>query len=695
MPRVSRLRQAAAERPDLVAADALTVDQKVETFRRAWADGLRPPERLDLDDWADQYRVLPSETSSEAGRWRTSRFPFHRRIMKVLSPTSRAREIPVIKGAQLGFTELCINWVLYNADQNPGPMMYLQKTYDSAKDFSTQKLEPNIRACEKVADKLGGRKPKYLADEVDNKAFPGGFIVLGGSNSGAFLRSKSIRDIMADEEDSYSGNVDAEGNPVAVARKRQANFPAGKLFRLSTPKFRETSTIEPAFDAGTREQFYIPCPRCNPYLSEGGARFVIRWENIRWSDELTDAGEPSDVWLECPHCGGRIDEHEKTAMFAAAETYAAFGWMTEKGSKGKPYPVLDDVERPSFQISSLYSPLGFFSWRDAVREWMEYRRSGDKALLQVFINQTLGESYSAAGQDISASWLKNRREEYPAGVLPPGVLVITAGADIQEDRIECEVVGWGLNGESWSLAYRTFYGATDVIGTWEADAANPTAWLQLDDLLRTKWRHPCGLDLGIECTLIDTGFRGEPVHVFCRLWEAARVYPVKGREGWGRGYIDRPKRRNEKYKTWDFTAWVDECKDQTYENLRVEKPGPGYCHFPLADDYSEKYFGGLTAENKKTKKSGGKNILYWDCPPGVRNEPLDCRVYAFAAFKVYQPNADTMGHRAARMAVGVDGPVGAEVAPAAPPARQVGHPTYTRGTPKKKQNVRRRGSPGL
>jgi len=693
MARRSKLRQAADRNPEIVRNTAQSNNDKLAALRTVWSDGLRPPEKMDIDEWSDRFRVLPSETSSEAGRWRTSRFPFLRRIMKCLSPTSRAREIIVMKGAQLGVTECCINWILYIADQNPGPTMYLQKTEDAAKDFSTQKLAPSIRVCEKVSSKIGAKKPKYLTDEVDNVGFPGGFVVLGGSNSGAFLRSKSIRDMMADEEDSYKGNIDAEGSPVAVAKKRQVNFPRGKTFRISTPKFRETSTIEPAFDGGTREQYYVPCPRCNPHLHESGFRFVFQWEQIKWSDNPSNEEGSTDVldyWMECPSCGGRIDEFEKTVMFAASENYAAYGWMTEKGSKGKPYAVLEDVERPSFQISSLYSPVGFFSWKDAIREWLTYRMSGDKALMQVFVNQTLGETYSAAGQAVSASWLKTRREQYHMMSLPPGVLVITCGADIQEDRIEAEWVGHGLHGETWSLMYKVLYGATDNVGTWESDAENPTAWLQLDDLLRTTWCHPSGVELSTECTLVDHGFRSEPVHVFCRLWETSRVFPVKGREGWGRGYIDRPRKRNAKFKTWDFIAWVDECKDQVYENLRVKNPGPGYCHFPLDDDYGEKYFSGLTAENKKTKKSGGKLILYWDCPAGARNEPLDCRVYAFAALKVFAPNLE---HRASRMKVGQDGPVGVEVLSN---IKQVGRSTYTRGTPTPvKKTIRRKGSQGL
>lgn len=689
MARISKLRQAAAMNPEHARGPVVTDRQKAERLLASWCDGIKPPERYDLDSWADKYRFLPSETSSARGQWRTSRFQFLRRIMKCLSPTSAAKEIVAVKGAQLGFTECAINWIFFTVDQDPGPVMYTQKTVDAAHEFVNQKLEPSIRECPQIFRKIGAEKPKFLTDEVSNKGFPGGFLACGGSNSGVFLRSKSIKNAIADEEDSFKSSVDSEGSPVGMMRKRQANFPGGKFFRLSTPKISETSTIEPAWREGSQERYYIPCPHCNPHGYETGFRFWIRWEYIHWSEEYGPDGDPVAVWMECPNCGEHIEEHSKTWMYECCESYTGLGWMSEKGSPGKPYPVTDDIKYPSFHISSLYSPLGFFSWVDAIREFNEYKKTNDKALLQVFINQTLGETYSAAGQDINASWLKSRREIYPVGVLPPGILVITAGADIQEDRIECEVVGHGLQGETWSLGYRVFYGATDVIGDWERNGDHPTAWMQFDEFLRSSWMHPCGMTMGIECTLVDTGFRAEPVHIFARLWEASRVFPVRGRSGWGRGYIERPKRRTEKYKTWDFVAWVDECKDQVYENLKVDKPGAGYTHFPMADEYSDTYFSGLTAETKKTKRVSGKTVLYWDCPPGVRNEPLDCRVYAFAAFKVL---ATAMDERARRMAVAMSAPIGSE----AVPIRPIGNSALARGTPKKTLPARqRRGSTGL
>ena len=633
----------------------LTIYEKKKRLTEAYTKKLRAGKKIDLDEWSDKYRELPKETSSEYGRWRTARFPFLRKVMKALSPSSRAKEIVAMKGAQLGFTELAINWMLYTADHDPGPMMYIQKTKEAAEDFSTQKLVPSIELCTKIQKSIGLRKPKHLSNTTYNKGFPGGYVVLGGSNSGAFLRSKSIAKAVADEEDSFERNVDGEGSPIFMVRKRLSNFPDSKFFRLSTPKIKETSTIEPAYLSGSQEQFYVPCPCCNPEASHGGTYWTIRWENILWDKDkggaaiLDDEGVPANVALVCEDCGEIIQEHHKTFMLENGR------WLSVKDNDpedptAKPYEV-GDVEFPSFHINSLYSPLGFFSWRDAVIEFFDYKKTGDKGLLQGFVNQTLGETYTLAGQDVNYNVLYNRREVYdPDGKgfdIPAGGLVVTAGVDVQADRLEIETGAWGLADELFSLDYHIIYGSTDTLGDAQGlDAyGNRTAWSLLDEWLLKEYVHESGARLRIECTLIDTGYMADVVHIFCRNRAHRRIFPVKGRDGWGRGYIERPKRVHAQYKTWDFTAWVDELKERTYSQLLIDQPGPGFVHHPKKDAYSEKYFAGLTAENKEVVMNQGKKKLVWKCPPGVRNEPLDLRNYMKAAFLVYAPNMEARAQR--------------------------------------------------
>ena len=615
------------------AIKEFSTSEKIDQINAAFFDALMPREILDLDEWADKYRMLPRETSAEYGQWSTDRFPFLRRIMKCMSPSSVAKEIAVMKGSQLGVTETAINTLLYYSVMDPCPIMYCQKTGDSAREFSTQKLAPSIGVTSAVRYTLGDKKSKKLTSAWDNKGFPGGFIAIGGANSEPFIRGTSARIVIADEEDSYDATVGAEertgGSPISNLRKRSTNFYNTKFLRITTPKIKETSTIEPAYEQGSQEQYYIPCPRC-------GVSFVMFWEHIKYDKDVINVktGLPKDVWLECPHCMGRIEEHEKTWMLLNGD------WMSEKDSPGQPY-VVGDVEYPSFQISSLYSPFGFFGWRDAVKDWFDYKKTKDPALLQVIVNQTWGETWTLTGQDISYSYLHARREKYLAEV-PMEALVITAGVDIQKDRIECETVAWGLFDQSWSLDYSVFYGDPEDLGNYQQMNVNgqPTVWLMLDQHLTKTYQHESGRRLGIECTVIDQQYHTDPVNTFCRLREHRRIFPGHGKEGWGRGYYDRPKRRHDRHKTWNFRIYIDEIKNKIYSMLKVDTIGAGYAHFPKTEKYGERYFKGLTAESLKPKYINGKTKMSWYTPPGARNEPLDCRVYAYAGLHVYSPNME-------------------------------------------------------
>jgi phage terminase large subunit GpA-like protein len=518
-------------------------------------------------------------------------------------------------------------------------MLYTQKTDDSAELFSNQKLKPSIEICEAVVNKIGSGKSKRYANSWSLKSYPGGFVAMGGANSDAFLRGQSIRDAAIDEEDSYELNIGQQGSPAALIKKRQVNFPDRKTARISTPVLEELSTIKPAFDAGSQERYYLPCPHCNPSGDHGGYMFVLTWENIRYSDELSETGYPRKVWAECPNCAGEIIESQhKTWMLDTGD------WFSEKGQDPMmPVPryKVGDVENPSFHISSFYSPVGFFSWNDAVAEWFDYVRTKDPALLQVFINQTCGDTFTLVGHDLSYASVQSRCENYAGNLgafdVPNGALVLTAGADVQDDRIEVEVVGWGIMEENWSIDYVVIPGDTALMGDKYGmlPDGQPSVWRLLDDYLSRRWRHECGVEMIVEVTMIDCGHKTEEVHTFCRSREHRRIYPIKGVAGWGKGFYLNTKKRHERFGTHSYFAHTDELKTKVYAQLSLTDRGPGYCHFPKKPVYSEKYFKGLTCESRKVKTVGGRKKLYWDTPSGARNEPLDVRCYSYVGLLAY------------------------------------------------------------
>jgi phage terminase large subunit GpA-like protein len=661
----------------VTSVEIILDDDKKAKIRKAFFEALAFSKRADLDDWADLHRRLPQEVAAEYGQWQTSRFPFLRRIMKCLSPSSKARSVVVMKGAQLGFTETAINWMLYTSVENPGPMLYAQKTDDAAKDFSVQKLKTSIEICEATRYTLGANKPRNYANSWSNKAYPGGFIVLGGANSTSFLRGTSARDVILDEEDSYDLNIGREGSPAALAGMRQINFPDRKMFRLSTPVLKEMSTIEPAYEAGSQEQRYVPCPHCNPKGLVSGFNFVLEWEQVHWSDKIDRrTGYPEKCWLTCPRCFGEIfEDKHKTWMLDRGD------WYSTKGSDER-YKV-GDVENPSFQISSLYSPLGFFSWMDAVKMWFNYKRTNDVALLQVFINQVLGQTFSLEGSEISYGHLHARRETYADNNgevfdVPMGGLVLTAGADIQDDRIEIEVVAWGEQDESWSVDYAVLVGNTALVGDARGilPDGQPSVWKLLDDYLLRRWHHESGVYLPVEIAMIDSGYKTTEVHTFCRLREGRRIFPIKGVAGWGKGFWAVARRRHDVYKTFLYKAHTDELKNKLYASLQIEEPGPGYCHHPTRPAYSPKFFKGLTCETREVKMIGGRKKLFWNTPQGARNEPIDCRNYAYVARLAYPVD----------LAQRTDGGIQALFASAAAHAGQVA---------RRRRGPRRRGSAGL
>jgi len=567
---------------------------------KAFAVSLAPKPSLDIDRWSDEKRMLPERSAHEAGLWRTSRFPFLRRIMQLLSPSHPCHQVSVMKGAQLGFTEVALNWMFYTVDHSPASMLYVQKTLVDMEVFVKQRFDPSIDAMDGIT--LGDGRGKGGGDTAKIKLFPGGMIRLGGANSATSLRSMPIERLMLDEEESYEADLQDEGSPSALAIRRTANYPNRKIFRLSTPKIKETSVIEPLFEAGTKERYYLPCPHC-------GNMDYIRWGNIKYEND-----DPKTASLLCESCGVLIEEHHKTFMLEHGE------WRAEN----------PDAEHYSFHISSLYSPYGFYSWKQAVEEWLEAIRKNDTTLLKTFTNTVLGETWSESGRTIKASILEKRKEVYSSEV-PEGALVLTAGADVQKDRIECEVIGWGKGMESWGVEYAVFRGNTEQAPIWN----------QFESFLLKGFKYSNGAILPIAITCVDSGFLTKIVYAFCKRLEHRNVYPIKGDGGWGRGYIDRPMKKN-KYGVWAFRAFVDEIKIKIYANLQVSDPGPGYCHWADRTCFDKVYYKQLTSEYLDKEWVNGRYTLKWKLPKGRRNESLDTRVYNIAALNILNPQIDTI-----------------------------------------------------
>jgi len=635
--------------------EILTTEYKKKLIIISFMTALRFQKVPDMDDWADENFRLPKATTHEWGKWRTQRFPFLRRIMKCLSPSSIAREIVGMKGSQLGFTTLLMLWKIYKAVCMPGPFAFTQKTEDDVKQYSKQKFKPTIDANPVCYDILGNGRPKGFYNSLLDKTFPGGFIAMGPANSTGFLKSKAIRDAGMDEEDEYELNVGKQGSPRKLLQRRMTNFPNSKLYRNSTPVLEEFSTIKPGWLEGSQEQYYVPCPNCNPKAKitnnslterEDGFMFLIEWDTIKWSKEINPStGDPIKVWCECPACGYEINEsRHKTWMLDHGDWYSTKN-VNDPDSPLPRYKV-GDVVNPSFRITSFYSPYGFYSWKDAVHDFFEYLRTRDVNLLQVFRNQVCAETFSLVGGEIDPTGLFGRRESYGGKLntydVPNGGLCLTAGVDIQDDRIEVSVYAWGLLEESYAVDYKVLVGDTELMGNkyLMLDNGQPSVWKLLDEYLFKKFKHESGTMMPIEVTMIDCGHKNDQVHKFCGPRESRRIFALKGKGGWGNGLWRRAKRRHEKYKTIDYLAFVDELKTKLYAFLALLDPGPGYIHFPRKACFDEKFFKGLTCEKRTEKTVAGRPVLKWENLSGARNEPIDTFNYSYVARSSYAVNLE-------------------------------------------------------
>lgn len=580
-----------------------------QRIAQACAPLARPEPIMTVSQWADEYRMLSSKASAEQGHWTTARTPYLREIMDALSPSSPVQEVALMKGSQIGGTEILLNFLGYIVHQAPGPALLVEPTVEVAMRISKQRLAPMIEATPALRDRVSEPRSRDSGNTLSIKEFPGGTAILTGANSGAGLRSMPIRYLLMDEVTLYPGDVEGEGDPVALARARTSNFSNRKVVLVSTPGVKGICRMEKLMAVTDQRRFFIPCPHCSRLD-------WIRWSNIRWSES-----DPDTARLACEGCGSLIEERHKTAMLAAGE------WRPTAKNGG-----------PSrgYYLSGLYSPLGWKSWADCAQQFLAAK--DDPYLLKQFVTHVLGETWEERGDSVEIGSLLARLERYPAEV-PTGVGVLVASVDVQADRLEVQVTGFGAQEESWLVAHSQIPG----------DPGTETVWFDLDRFLATEFTHEGGQKVRIEITAVDSGgHHTEAVYRFCKTRLARRVFAVKGGSESGKPVVGPPSVHN-RYRTPLFVLCTDTAKDVIYSRLRIATPGPGYVHLPNWAD--AEYVAQLTAEKKIRKWFKGRGSVPMWVKMRDRNEALDLTVYCLAALYIGgQALVRTLPERAARLA---------------------------------------------
>jgi len=562
----------------------------------ALAEAMKPPPKLTISEWADQFRQLSSESSAEAGRWSTSRAEYQRGMMDAVSDKS-IETVVLMTAAQVGKTELINNVVGFHISQDPAPMLVVQPTLEMAQTWSKDRLAPAIRDTPALSAKIKNPRSRDSGNTTLHKVFPGGHVTACGANSPSSLASRPCRVILCDEVDRYPISAGTEGDPVALARKRSTTFWNKKLILVSTPTEKGASRIEAAYEESDKRKFMVACPDCSEHQE-------LQWANVKWEDR-----NPSTAEYVCEHCG---------SCWPDAKRYQAirYGHWQATGD--------GDGRTAGFHISALYSP--WTTLEDIVIDFLASK--ADPMRLKAWVNTTLGETFEESGERIDEYSLFDRKEDF-GDELPSKAVVLVAGVDVQDDRLACEIVAYGAGEESWSIYYEEIYG----------DPSAPQLWQDLDFILSQTFTHPTKGDMIIRSTCIDSGGHyTQQVYNYVKLRSGRRIFAIKGVGGEGKPIIGRPSKNNIG-KINLFPVGTDTAKELLFARLKINEAGPGYCHFPL--EREEEYFKMLTAEKKVLRYFKGRPKREW-IKTRQRNEALDCRVYAMAALQVMGINIEAV-----------------------------------------------------
>ncbi len=595
-----------------------------------------PDASITVSEWAAKYRFL-SELASLPGQWSNEVTPYLVEPMDCIG-LSGITEIIFVASSQIGKTEFCLNAIGYLMHKKPSTILYVAETDKKAEAWSKEKLAPMIRATPALRSLVREARSRDGDNTLAGKSFPGGHLAIGYATSAETLSSRSRRTLFLDERDAYKSTK--EGDPAALAEKRTITFKGErKVVKTSSPRDRlepeagappdakRYSPIEWEYEQTDKRKYYVPCPHCGEYQ-------VLRWKNaqgaynIRW-----DGDDVENAYYMC--VSGCVIEHEhKAGMLARGE------WRAEKPFAG----------RAGFWIWEAYS--SFVTWGEIAANFLRVKKDAEQ--LKVFVNTTLAEGWQEFYGGIEVTDLEERREPYTE-MLPDGVLVITAGADVQRNRLEYEIVGWGLDGESWSLDYGIISGDPSQGEVWAELKAALTRSFDYEMLLAEQedgTDASAVLSMRVMVACIDSGgFNPQEVYRFCYQNAGHRFYATKGANVPGKPLIStfswqgRPAVRL-------YTVGTEAAKDTFANRLAVKERGPGYCHFPTEFEregvpyYGAEYFKQLRSEHAVTKRTKRGSARVWEkLKPHMRNEALDCRVLAMAALAILNPDLEKMSAR--------------------------------------------------
>jgi len=523
--------------------------------------------------------------------------------------------VTVKKPAQMGYTEIILNVCGFFMDQDPGPILVMQPNVDPmAHAWSKDRLAPMIRDTPALRSKVRDPRSRDSGNTILHKVFPAGHLTCVGANSAAGLASRPIRVFLCDEPDRYPASAGTEGDPIALGEKRTTTFYNRKILIGGTPTLTDTSRINQSWRQSAQHYYFVPCPACGEMQRmlwrNASGDYCLVWDT---ADGVHDFRSTRYV---CQVCGVLIDESEKYRMAAEGEWWHVRE-IHDGGSRPAEWEILDHEiaweSHVGFKLDIFYSP--WKQWEHIAREFVESKDSPE--LLQVFVNTVLGETWDDRMVALDTHGLPMRRERYAAEV-PHGVGILTAAVDVQADRLEVEVKGWGIGQESWVILVERLHGDTERDEVWDRLAA----------LLFRAFTHESGSPIRIRQTAIDSGFNTQAVYRFVKANERRGVFATKGHSERGKPLLGRPTRRRNRFGVRVWPIGTDTAKDLLFARLKVEQPGPRYMHF--ADGVDDEFFEQFASERPIVRIERGMRVRKY-IQVADRNEAIDLEVLNVAA----------------------------------------------------------------
>ena len=578
---------------------------------------------------------MSAKASAKPGRYNPELTPWVRGIHEALDDPT-VTKVVAKKSAQVAWTDgVLLNYIGRRIDIDPCPMIIMFAKDGAAKEFNDEKFGPMVEATPRLAEKIPVHKKRDRDNRWQFKGFPGGFLKFVGSNSPSSVKSTPAPVVAVEEPDDCNENVNDQGDTITLLEERTKSFPRRKVIFGGTPTIEGLSRVDSGYKASDQRKFFVPCQHCDE-------AHVLSWEHVRWTEdpefnhEVFGHARPETAYYVCPHCGGIWNDTEKNRNVRRAEA-AGFGWQATAPFYGV----------AGFYINELYSAFPGSILQRLVEKWLTAQHAleqGDDTKLRSFVNNTQGLAYAYASDLPDVETLKERAEDYAELTVPWGALVITAGVDVQHDRLAVVIRAWGRGEESWLLYWGEIHGQTVV--------AEQGAWIDLDALLSRPIAHVSGASLRVRAVSVDSsdGQTSDAVYTYVRRRMGRGYMAVKGASmDDGREVFSPPKlsvdtdrkQKAHKYGLRPFMVGTQRAKDlllgvdSNGGRIKLNGTGPGRMHWykGVRPDYFEQ----ITAEVKAPHRTI-RNRKVWQKKAGVRNEALDCEVYALHAARSLKLN---------------------------------------------------------